>query len=507
MTLAELRQAVRDRCDYPYEETEGRWSNEWLNRLINRAVRIFARETGYFIRPLFLPVNAGQREIRLPDEVSWGVMRVEWMGNALSPRSFHRMGALGETPGEPEAYLIAGRRLILDPPPDRSPTPDSRPADTAFQGGGGTENQPQGRAVKVKADSPTESNQVTIYGTVWGKEQEGVVTEAVSISGTAAVPTTRQDWGTILAYYCANPPAGTIHIKGKDDQDIVATNSQSWGYAMLQNKAAQWGPPIVRLIGRTRNRYVGIVGKYAGEDVCMSIRVPGSLWNSAQPWDSALYLTLKSGSPDTWVTIRGTRHGTGEPISETIKLTAGTEKTTTISDWGVIYDFTMDNDSHNGIDVLVYGDKSGVVAYIPASTTKYSVPYAWEGYGRRPLEYFTSILYGAVDETERVVVRAGSPLIIYAGVDPPQLAQDTDEPIELPRAYHEAIADGAAALAETIDLYDERIQDGAPVGLGSSRYAKWFWAAVQRLQLELEYSMPGRTDESTWETEWGWHGL
>ena len=83
-------------------------------------------------------------------------------------------------------------------------------------------NQPADDAVDVVSDSESDTTQeVTIIGTTHGGHV--VVTETVTLTGTDAVTTTKDDWGLILGVKIPDDCAGTITVSESSGSATITT--------------------------------------------------------------------------------------------------------------------------------------------------------------------------------------------------------------------------------------------------------------------------------------------
>jgi hypothetical protein len=107
-----------------------------------------------------------------------------------------------------------------------------------------------------------------------------------------------------------------------------------------------------------------------------------------------------------------------------------------------------------------------------AGLTKVKFPVA--------LDTVTYLLLGDVPTTNDVFVAMGSAIEIIGGACPADLptdtGSDTASPTAVPPVFHHLFADGAAALAEINDLYDQPQQ-----GRGGT-YAKSFWDGIAKFK-------------------------
>lgn len=75
-------------------------------------------------------------------------------------------------------------------------------------------NQPTKDAIEILSASASDTTQkVTIIGTTYGEAT--VVSETVTLNGTSAVETTKQDWGVILCVSKDAATAGTVTVRKK----------------------------------------------------------------------------------------------------------------------------------------------------------------------------------------------------------------------------------------------------------------------------------------------------
>ena len=137
--------------------------------------------------------------------------------------------------------------------------------DTATAGGN-FGNQPADDAVDVVSGSAADvTQQVTIYGTTHGDATLAISAETVTLTGTDAVTTTKDDWGVILGVVLSAACAGTVTVSESSGSATITTITAGVTSAGVVNvpedDQVACGVAPTAVAGGASTKYVGVMGR------------------------------------------------------------------------------------------------------------------------------------------------------------------------------------------------------------------------------------------------------